>query len=57
MEIDARARIALSQLAGSADRGEPAPAAVSLERGRIAALLQAFIRQTPADGGAIRPGG
>ena len=40
---DARVRIALSQLSESTDQGERAPAAAMLERGRVAALLQAFI--------------
>lgn len=41
---DGRVRIALAQLSEAEDGGGRAPAAAMLERGRIAALLQAFVR-------------
>ncbi|MDA0365712.1 MAG: hypothetical protein O3B31_04585 [Chloroflexi bacterium] len=44
MASDARARIALAQLSEADGGGGRAPAAAMLERGRIAALLQAFVR-------------
>ncbi|MEX2229682.1 MAG: hypothetical protein WEB13_08610 [Dehalococcoidia bacterium] len=44
MAQDGRVRIALAQLSEAEDGGGRAPAAAMLERGRIAALLQAFVR-------------
>ncbi len=56
---DARVRIALAALSEAAERsGGRAPAAAMLERGRIAALLQAFVRDVvrrPAGGPENRP--
>jgi hypothetical protein len=61
MAQDPRVRIALAQFSESADRGGGrAPAAAMLERGRVAALLQAFVRDVVrgaprSDGGLPRP--
>lgn len=61
MQGDSRISIVLSQLVGadssSASQAEQIPAAAAIERGRIAALLHAFIVSAPPEGDAIRPSG